>query len=349
MIKYPESNRMHKRMLLVSKDISFLDDSHQAKNYLYKSQCNCGYWHGVFGGLYLNHLRSAVYSNLILSELSSGIKHDEIRKMDIDFNGKDEVILSSDRQQVFVSHYGTIFEWDVKDKAVNISNVLMRRYEPYHEKLKGNTNKGCSPSEVKSIHDLNINNVKDLSVLQYDCYMRDSGIDFMARPEAGVDDFYSHNHLYGKTMFVNDCYTEASKVISHKGILINDKLIEIKKVMWIEGSDLFIELSAPSNDLSQIGNAKLGIEFNLSLFDDAVSVSKGSKPGMQKEFWFKDKWYGINIMYKASEEFGLVYYPVETVSESEQGIETTFQGTCIIFLWPVLAIKNRLLFEIRLS
>ena len=28
---------------------------------LYRGQCNCGYWHGAFGGIYLPHLRNAIY------------------------------------------------------------------------------------------------------------------------------------------------------------------------------------------------------------------------------------------------------------------------------------------------
>ncbi len=349
MIKYPESNRMHKRMLLVSRDIAFLDSSHQAKDYLYRAQCNCGYWHGVFGGLYLNHLRSAVYSNLILAELASGLKYEPVRALDMDFDGKDEIILVSDRQNVFISHYGTVFEWDYKEKAVNISNVLTRRYESYHKKLKEQSSSGCSPDEVKSIHDLNVSNVKDLSVLQYDCYLRESAVDFIVKPGADIEDFYCHNHLYGQISFVNNSYLEGNKVFSHKGIWINDRIVELKKSFSL-GDDMFlIEMELLSGDISEIEGANIGLEFNLSLFDDRFSSCKGRLKVPEKELWFKDKWYGINIMYKASVDFDMVYYPVETVSESEQGIETTFQGTCLVFLWPIRALKDRLLFEIRLG
>lgn len=30
---------------------------------LWKAQCNCGYWHGVFGGIYLPHIRKAIYAD----------------------------------------------------------------------------------------------------------------------------------------------------------------------------------------------------------------------------------------------------------------------------------------------
>ena len=36
-----------------------------ARRELYRGQCNCPYWHGAFGGLYLPHLRNAIYRRLI--------------------------------------------------------------------------------------------------------------------------------------------------------------------------------------------------------------------------------------------------------------------------------------------
>jgi len=63
--KYPESNQLHKKMVYVSEKIAKLEkkikkaDSEnikEAQRELYQGQCNCGYWHGVFGGLYLFHL-----------------------------------------------------------------------------------------------------------------------------------------------------------------------------------------------------------------------------------------------------------------------------------------------------
>ena len=62
--KYPESNLMHKKSLYVSNRI---DEAQmraplpEAKVALYRAQCNCPYWHGLFGGLYLNYLRDAIY------------------------------------------------------------------------------------------------------------------------------------------------------------------------------------------------------------------------------------------------------------------------------------------------
>ena len=46
-------------------DQSLID---QARAELYRGQCNCGYWHGAFGGAYLPHLRNAVFQHLISAD-----------------------------------------------------------------------------------------------------------------------------------------------------------------------------------------------------------------------------------------------------------------------------------------
>ena len=38
---------------------------------LWAGQCNCAYWHGVFGGLYLPHLRQALYRELLSAEMQA--------------------------------------------------------------------------------------------------------------------------------------------------------------------------------------------------------------------------------------------------------------------------------------
>lgn len=67
--KYRESQLIHKKMIFLSEEIkNFTNDD---KEPLYLSQCNDAYWHGVFGGLYLPHLRREINTNLIKAEKKS--------------------------------------------------------------------------------------------------------------------------------------------------------------------------------------------------------------------------------------------------------------------------------------
>lgn len=71
-VKYPETNEMYARMMLASRrfaqaeaDGASAELLETARRCLYRGQCNCPYWHGAFGGIYLPHLRNAIYNQLI--------------------------------------------------------------------------------------------------------------------------------------------------------------------------------------------------------------------------------------------------------------------------------------------
>ena len=68
-VKYPEANRLYSRMMHLSDELAEMCQEDPAlegaRRDLYRAQCNCAYWHGVFGGLYLPHLRDAVAQSLI--------------------------------------------------------------------------------------------------------------------------------------------------------------------------------------------------------------------------------------------------------------------------------------------
>ena len=74
-VKYPEANEMYARMMMVSRRLEAIqrcgvigDRVDEARQALYRSQCNCPYWHGAFGGIYLPHLRNAVYHQMIAAD-----------------------------------------------------------------------------------------------------------------------------------------------------------------------------------------------------------------------------------------------------------------------------------------
>jgi alpha-amylase len=57
--RYPESREMRNEVLRVR---AATRAGSAAREHILRAQCNDAYWHGVFGGLYLKHLRQAVYS-----------------------------------------------------------------------------------------------------------------------------------------------------------------------------------------------------------------------------------------------------------------------------------------------
>ncbi len=165
LIKYPESNNMHKKMIhvrnkLISTEENLLKvDSEQlisvilkkiseAWDEIYKAQCNDCYWHGLFGGVYLQFLRFSVYTHLInaekiMDDINSLINpkmknYIYITPIDFKKDSKTEYLIESDVFNVYVNPNdgGTIFELDYKPKSYNLLNILTRWPEAYHDSKK---------------------------------------------------------------------------------------------------------------------------------------------------------------------------------------------------------------------
>lgn len=66
--RYDEANRIHKRMSALSALCRERGDPPEARRAIGRAQCNDAYWHGVFGGLYMKHLREGVRGELLRAE-----------------------------------------------------------------------------------------------------------------------------------------------------------------------------------------------------------------------------------------------------------------------------------------
>lgn len=135
LVKYPESNRAHKKMMALSALSRRRGDPEKARRAIGHAQCNDASWHGVFGGLYLPHLREAVWLNLARAE-------QELRQgesltaevLDFDRDGYDEVWIHSSHFSALVSprQGGAIVEYTIFEDGINYADVLTRRREAYH-------------------------------------------------------------------------------------------------------------------------------------------------------------------------------------------------------------------------
>ena len=133
--KYPEANRMHKTALRLSLGCRERGDPPEARRAIARAQCNDAYWHGVFGGIYLPHLRQAIWRELAAAErhLRAGEKIG-YELLDFDFDGHDEIRVHSSRSSVLLSpaRGGAIEILTVFREGVNHADVLPRRLEAYH-------------------------------------------------------------------------------------------------------------------------------------------------------------------------------------------------------------------------
>ncbi|HYX48463.1 MAG TPA: alpha-amylase/4-alpha-glucanotransferase domain-containing protein, partial [Ktedonobacteraceae bacterium] len=145
LVRYPEVNNQHKKMLRVHDAVYVAGATEEAGVVqLWKGQANDTYWHGLFGGIYMNHVRAAIYHNLIEAENAAdrirfGDGHWQHYKFtDFDKDSQDELIIESDQQNIYLDPQrgGTLFEWDMRRSLHNVLSVMSRYEEGYHQTLR---------------------------------------------------------------------------------------------------------------------------------------------------------------------------------------------------------------------
>lgn len=224
-VKYPESNEMTARMLQVSTQLAELQHQEpnasqqaeldDARRDLYRAQCNCAYWHGAFGGLYLPHLRNAVYRHLIAAEnrlervAGRGRTWCQVDAHDYNLDGRKEVRLAGDRLVAYFTpaRGGHLYELDLRSISHNLLATLNRRPELYHEAIvalaahageqgaveKGTGEQGQPHTETagaRSIHHQATCKQPDLHRrLVYDRWPRKGSVDHFLQPGLTLDRF----------------------------------------------------------------------------------------------------------------------------------------------------------------
>ncbi len=192
--KYAESDEMYSRMLGISNRLASLsadadpDYREIARSELYRGQCNCPYWHGAFGGLYLPHLRNAIFHHLIAAhnalddaEGKSGPRV-SLEVADFNLDARQEVRLENERIIAFVrpAMGGHIYELDVRHALINVLATLDRRPEAYHGTIAEAAASGGSQHHdgPVSIHDRVVLKQEGLDrLLVYDRHPRKALVD----------------------------------------------------------------------------------------------------------------------------------------------------------------------------
>ncbi|MBI4335094.1 MAG: DUF1926 domain-containing protein [Candidatus Omnitrophica bacterium] len=359
LVKYPEANWMQKKMLHVSERVAALKAKgprvSEARTSLYKAQCNCAYWHGVFGGLYLHHLRAAVYQNLIdaekiaadLEKVHGPLKIDVL---DIDKDGADEIILENGPLGLSIDprEGGVCAELDYRPRSLNLVNTLARRPEAYHKKLY----KSAQPvavqkkgNEVSSIHDLLLAKEDNLDeFLSYDWHAKAFMIEHFLPSGSGPGDFskaaFRELGDFVGAPFKYDFKKETnalSLVMEREGCVSGDsgpKIIKLDKTLTLEAQKSGLRISYKlRNMMDEEADLWFGSEFNLSLRDP--EFCKTGELLNINSVQISDEWFKISVGYYLSKNADLWFYPVETISESEGGLERTYQQLCLLFHWRV--------------
>ena len=209
LVKYPEANEMYTRMVQVSQRLEEVSATAtpgpatqlvaEARRELYRSQCNCPYWHGAFGGLYLPHLRNAIYGSLIsadsLLDRATGRRGRwvDIQADDFNLDARKEIRLAGDRLVAYLApgRGGHLYELDVRQIRTNLLATLNRRPEPYHDRIREHAGQpscdsggGVDPNGGVRFKQPDLD-----QKLQYDPWARKSLVDHFLQPGLSHETF----------------------------------------------------------------------------------------------------------------------------------------------------------------
>lgn len=365
---YPEANLMRNRMLNVSNRVEeaearvFITSRQRSlieasKKELYKAQSGCSYWHGIFGGLYSNHLRSGVYKNLINAEklLDEVAKKGKVcyEARDLDNDNMDEVIIGNKFLNLYIKtgKYGSIIELDNKPKSLNMVNIITRRPEVYHSKLfrktqsgVRNAKKNLKNNKYTSLYDiLGVRERGLKKFLVYDDIKKDSLVDYFLEPKARFRDFSGGNRANLVRLAANNY--RLKKIIDKDFVSFSlekeeDLILErgtfsvyIKKELTISGApEFYIEYT-----ITNLSDKKLDTvfanEFNWSFMNRRFLKGRSFKD--IDLFVLRDEWSDTELRYNFSDRMRLWTTPVYTLNETERGLGKTYQYLSMLFQKPL--------------
>lgn len=354
--KYDESNNLHKKMLWVSEKAHRANEklggsaekpaakAQRMMDALWAGQCNCAYWHGVFGGLYLPHLRQAIYHELLQAERLADkiLETSEVQIVEEDFDkdGQREIVVETPNQNLLFAPQagGTLFEWDLRDEGVNMLNVLTRRAEGYHKQLLNMPTTQAETDTPKTIHDLV--RVKEPALekrLHVDWYRRASLLDHFFHPNTKLEDFYRCQYGeqgdYVKSGYhadvVRDTFPQVR--LSRTGTVWTGEqrnMISVEKTLTVSvqrGWQVFYRLQ-------NVHGATCTLWFGTEMsFAFSTSDLREPREKLQQTLWVNhDNPFKLQTRIQFDLPTDLWEMPLETVSLSEQGFERTYQGTVLV-------------------
>lgn len=374
--KYPEVTDMHKKMLQVSKKLWSLPKRKQARaagafDSLWAGQCNCPYWHGVFGGLYLPHLRDAIYTNLIKAQsIAADLAGDTfpvIESVNPNIDGHAEIMIGTKLYMagLNLSKGGMLYELDYKPVNKNLLDTLTRRKEGYHTKLAKATVVGAKSEndETASIHDLVLAKEPDLgSRLFYDFYQRKSFIDHFLNEQTTLSSFAAAQYREEGDFF-DQAYQLHSKMLTKQLVKIKLKRtgkvynngeqerITVSKSFEFHNRDgLIICQYLLHNETGKAVNMWFGVEFNFALQagqakDRYYYVNEGeldnaflnSQAELQDSNFIglRDEWRKLDVRLEFDVPGVIWRFPIETISLSEGGFERVYQSSVVLPNWRI--------------
>lgn len=350
-MRYPEANWMHKRMLGLSERLAALPPGGRTAaltEQLYRAQANDAYWHGLFGGLYLPHLRREVWRNLIALEaaLDAAAPRPPLAAADADLDGTRELFLANaDLQAVLkLDEHAAACELDAYRLAQNFGDVLTQRAEHYYRKLAA-APQAAGGAGIASAHDrIAFKDAIDPADILPDARPRRLFLDAWQRPDGETA-----WPRYAAGGFKAPLMSAAFAAPLDGG--------EVQKTYTLAGRTLQVAYR-----LREVAGGRFAVALNLAmpscdgysgryvLADGSIPCGFGqaldlvAAPGLTLD----DRVLGGGLRLTASRPVDIAARPHYTVSQSEAGFEKIMQAACLTLSWPIDAVLQELTFSLEI-
>jgi 4-alpha-glucanotransferase len=352
LVKYPEVAEFYWKMLRVSAAVGRAhrerpDDASvlAAREALWRGQANDAYWHGVFGGCYLPHLRRAVKSALL--EAEAGLSVGDVPAVtvaDVNGDGHEEVVVRTRELVVTLNpaRGGTLTEIAALARRHDLADVLTRRPETYHARLGAATGGG-----IRSIHDQPAEKEPGLQrLLAYDRFRRASLLDGLFDPAGeldAVEPWPTARMALGEAVFAHQIETRDGGVEATLRHQVEGAPFVVDKRVRVRGETVTVRYQ-----LSGRGGltGRWGVQWNLALsagdapgrylaLPERPSLGSRGRRTDASEVALVDEWLALEGRLRWTPAAELAWGPVETVSVSEGGFERIYQGLALLLLWPL--------------
>jgi len=325
LVKYPEANHMHKRMVWVSRRVAHAGE--EAKRALYRAQCNDAYWHGIFGGLYLPHLRRAIYARLLEAEDKAGADLEGVWLEDLDADGHEELILSNGGCLAVIkpSQGGALVELSFRRERVNITDTLARRFEHYH---RGEEVSGQSGDGTPSIHEQA--KAPPLHQVVYDPLPRYSFMDYLVPKGFSMKD-WEEGRWDGVRLLGAEGYS-LSQVDEGWRLVWDGEGDLVEKIFRLvpRGIEVFYTFSIPEGAALAVGidlHMPWAGNAQVEVGGEMVAATKGRSWGQVGGWICRDPSISAPVEVKLGGMGELWQVPFFTFSQSERGFDRIYQGT----------------------
>jgi len=378
--KYAESNRIQKQALGVSHRLQTLSSAAEsgtekaallaeAQTHLLAAQCNDSYWHGVFGGLYAPHLRSAILRHLIQAEFQldcaegrSAATRPEIVTTDFDADGQEEILIrqSISGMTLHPADGATVSSLRFQPANVELINSLMRRPESYHELVRKHVSSKQAPREgPASIHDQVLSKESHLdALLRYDRYARHAFRTYVFPSVKSWKDFellrLEENEALARGAWKATPIKAPAAAIAFRStaeVHANDCVMQVDALKTltskVSGSTWQIECRSSLNtDRPCPTGMALGLELVLNLLAPDAHDRYFQAKDVHRPLEFRgeigstkltlvDEWQRVKITLETRPQACWWIVPIETISQSELGFERVYQGSSILAVWKI--------------